>query len=552
MLPIIEKFIESLGTTDNEREIYNNFHEELNDFCNGHELDCDMVFDELEGTFILSEDSISYHFLGGEYHTASDSEESLIDVCGDRYYDSEENRDYYGIVFAEYEEEYTFESNCHYGWITNRLEGYFIYDNNDYVYHDGIYYRTENIANHRDVYHCSEHGWYYENCSECEDNNEEEENNLLFDYHSGHRSDLTDSKTVYKIGFEVEKEDKEMRNKETAFELFETTGWAKEHDGSLNGETGFELISPIFDLFSDKIVESFNKVTDYLDAKQSKSCGGHINYSIKGLQPQETFKTIEGYLPLLYSLYENRITNRYCLAKKSKELIFNTEDKYQSVAIKNNRIEFRIFSGVKSKKHLVWRLELIKIFALNPRKNPWEVLKDLCDKESHLHTHLLQVFSEKAIEKKIELFVKYTNEIEEICLNNILTSDFKYISGVKINLPNSTQAIEKGDFVTIDNDEFFEDFFGSSIEENYRNFENGHSGGGVIPYRNMVGFVHSIDNRQGITIIWANSIADDGWGINTTNRRETYNCFHGTYPTKFVTLVQKGEEVKIELEEVFS
>jgi len=84
-----------------------------------------------------------------------------------------------------------------------------------------------------DSHYCHSNGDYY---------SYEEPENDRHDYHSGPREDYSDG-AKFRFGVEVEKEDgRPMSN----YELYEVdgTGWARERDGSLDDEYGFELVKP--------------------------------------------------------------------------------------------------------------------------------------------------------------------------------------------------------------------------------------------------------------------------------------------------------------------
>ncbi len=445
-MEIIEKFIEenNLGEISHE-EIYNNHFDSFENFCSAEGID--LAYDSLNDEFIEKDNSICYLYMGNTLYTQKDNCDELI-IFNDEFY-HEDSLEHYGIIFSEFDECYTNKKDCEYGVIgMHGNEGWFL-DSNNYIEVDNIYYVNSDIAEENGLSYCGEHDEYYHidnSCDECD--NDSEHGEYLFEYHSDYRKSLTKDETHFRIGFEVEKEDKEIKELDGAYELFQQTGWAKEHDGSLDGESGFELVSPTFDLFDENIIDSFNKVTPYLNASFSSACGGHINYSIAELSPEQTFKTIEGYIPLLYAMYQNRLSNTYCLAKKA-ELMYNEGDKYQAIALKDNRIEFRIFPAVKSQKHLEWRLGLMKIFANHPRTNVHEVLRDLCSTGSDLHKHLLKIFSLEDLQNKINLFIKYTLEIEEINLKNMINEAFIYNENETPILPPPTHIFKIGDAVTI-------------------------------------------------------------------------------------------------------
>jgi hypothetical protein len=101
---------------------------------------------------------------------------------------------------------------------------------------------------------------------------------LMFGYHSGKRKNLSKSDAIYRIGFEVEKEDDTVRSWEEAMSLWSREAWAKESDGSL-GQGGFELVSPTFGLYPNNdslnqpIYTSLDRMEKYLNATFTSNCG---------------------------------------------------------------------------------------------------------------------------------------------------------------------------------------------------------------------------------------------------------------------------------------
>jgi hypothetical protein len=283
--------------------------------------------------------------------------------------------------------------------------------------HDGEYIdrdRSRYVESEDDCYH-QDDCYYWESDGEYHLESEpEEEEGKLYDYHNGPRRD--NSTTKIKVGFEVEKED-EMRSDFDVAKIFNDTEWTIERDGSLDEETGFELISPVFDLHETNFSEAFLPVAKYLNADQSHRCGGHINYSNELERPKDMAKSISGYFPLLYALYPKRVGAHYCKAKPKNETL-ESFDKFQAIAIKNDRIEFRIFSAVRSLTSLLWRTELIRIIDQNRTENEIEVLKSMCGEGSTLRDHLLKVFTEDAVNERVTRFVNYLKDIEGVTVTS--------------------------------------------------------------------------------------------------------------------------------------
>jgi hypothetical protein len=210
------------------------------------------------------------------------------------------------------------------------------------------------------------------------------------------------------MGFEVEKEDREVRNSCYHDDL--PNHWTKERDGSLSDSSGFELISPVynfFDVLHEQDIAASNLLTNHINAKHSKACGGHIHIGSKLYTTEQIFEGISSFLPVLYSLYETRLDVNYCKAKKKHEYL--NRDKYSAVYVRDTTVEFRIFPAVKSVDNLKWRIDLLRIMVRNFGKSERDVLTMLCDRKSLLHEHLLKVINADKMLQKVALFVKYSS-----------------------------------------------------------------------------------------------------------------------------------------------
>lgn len=279
-------------------------------------------------------------------------------------------------VWIDEDSEWMLTENAYYAWTSRRDREYFssdeyLYNFNDEYYtqdaledHDLILMDSGDVEHRDDVYYWESDGdYHYE---------PEEETNYTRDYHSGgYRSlEFKDRNTKYRIGFEIEKEDQVVKESIYIGEFEDLTGdlWRKERDGSLDDDSGYELISPTFDFSIDDIFNHINSnptLVSHINAEYSTSCGGHINLSKKGADGCEMFEEVKGYTPLLYALYYGRIDKNYSKGKSNKDLI-NENEKYQAIKIHSNRIEFRIISAVPSVDVLRWRCELIEAMLKYP------------------------------------------------------------------------------------------------------------------------------------------------------------------------------------------
>ena len=325
-------------------------------------------------------------------------------VCGDSFHsDEQEDCD---IVWCDWDELYAYQHECEYGYINRRTEGLFYRDDNDWICCDDVYYRNADVAAYNDIYYYDSVGEYRHIDDAPDDDNDDDE--YLASYHSGSRSWRVDSNTAWTMGFEVEKEDKDVMKSCYYHDL--PHNWTKEKDSSLSDSSGFELISPVYNLFDvlhEQDIEGSHMLKEHINAKHGSSCGGHIHIGSKLYNTEQLFNGISGFLPILYALYENRISVNYCKAKKKHEYL--TRDKYSAVYVRDTTVEFRIFPAVKSVDNLKWRIDLLRIMVRNFGRTERDILTMLCDRKSLLHEHMLKVINADKMLQKVALFVKYSS-----------------------------------------------------------------------------------------------------------------------------------------------
>lgn len=254
-------------------------------------------------------------------------------------------------------------------------------DNNIVIMHNG------NIAHIDDVFLHSDGEYYYE---EEADENE----NQIYSYDSGirekdyrHEDEENPSAKIFGFGIEIEK------NEFPPFDfnrkhLYEDTGAVIERDGSVSN--GFELKTPIYNLLSSKTDERIKPLKDFCDIKNVQNAGGHIGFSCEGMNDNELLDSVRGFLPLIYAMHKNRLTNTYCRAKRVSRLKAEKYEKMQSIRLRGNYIEFRIFSSVKTFDTLLFRLELFRIIAQNLHSPFGKVIGMCIDKKHPLHTLLAE------------------------------------------------------------------------------------------------------------------------------------------------------------------
>src|ERR1019366_1338697 len=246
---------------------------------------------------IIKEDTIednNYYYNEDKY--VKTREDDIIDIA-------EAN-------FCNYYDEYTSEdiSLCY----INRDERYYSQSaidkcnlaeyQGDYYDSDALQYNDLIEMDNGEIERC-ENVFYWESDNRYHYEEEEDNDEYVRDYHNGsHHKHTFTKKPKFFIGFEVEKEDSEVKESIYIddFEYETQYIWRKESDGSLNDESGFELVSPTFELNTKKIfelIESNTELVKHINAAYSLACGGHINISQAGLTGAELFDKIQGYTP---------------------------------------------------------------------------------------------------------------------------------------------------------------------------------------------------------------------------------------------------------------
>jgi hypothetical protein len=294
-------------------------------------------------------------------------------------------------------------------------------NNSELFYYNGEYYDscamdrydlvwlqdTDEIQHIDNAYYHDGDGWY-----SYPDDREE----YVRGYHNGSYKSLNfDGKSKYKIGYEIEKEDEDVRNSIDIDNFEEQTDnvWRKEKDGSLDDCCGYELISPTFELNIDKIFEHIEGnpiLVSHIDAGISSSCGGHIHLSQEGLNGNELFNKLKGYTPLFYALYYGRVSKTFSKGKSNRDLE-NENEKYQAIKIHHDRVEFRIISAVPSVKTLKWRTKLLMMILQHPTH---DIMKAYYNVDTKFTKLLKQTYSDNKLVELKERFIKFTKQFEDL------------------------------------------------------------------------------------------------------------------------------------------
>lgn len=226
----------------------------------------------------------------------------------------------------------------------------------------------------------------------------------LYGYHSLSTQWNCSPSVKYRFGFEAEKECSNGQQIASRYqgdsEELLPHRYRAERDGSL-GMSGFEIVSPVYDLTSDRYIEHLSTpVLSYLiHSDTSFRCGGHITISVTGKDQEWYSKKTAQIIPLLYALYPRRAKAR------GYARFFNVtdhNDRYNAVNLSNDKMEVRIFAGIKSLKQLKWRIDLLRVLFTTEEYEDlkWDtVYKDLLNIASPLGNQLHVMYGKKYGEK---------------------------------------------------------------------------------------------------------------------------------------------------------
>jgi len=369
-----------------------------------------------DGAYALNTDTVWSRPHGG--HILRD------EATQDRYghWFNEDYADDLDYVWSEYNDSWLC-TNWHdtvYGYTSRRNEEYFVSD--EYVYAGSQYFADSNIANEHGYYYDDHDGeWYHE-----DDERPSQVSRYNSGYHSGRgRGWKAGDKPKFTVGFEIEKEDNDAGCIPWQG-VYGRTGWIKESDGSLD-EDGYELVSPIFNLYTDDVdkeIDSDKELQRLIDAEYSDNCGGHINLGSSMYTPAQLFEGLSAFMPLMYSMYTGRLTRSYCQAKE-KYKYRSSSDKYASVFIKDQVVEFRIFPAVRSVKNLLWRRDFLRLMCDNINKSELDVLKMLVNQNSKMYKHMRKIYSQDELLEKTKQFIYYSERFNDKKLPPIDPKKFK-------------------------------------------------------------------------------------------------------------------------------
>ena len=235
------------------------------------------------------------------------------------------------------------------------------------------------------------------------------------------------------VGFEVEKEDLEARNRARRLDSNIGDGWVAESDSSLDGTTGVEFVSPVFDLFNTKnLFEQFDKFSWVMNAGYSRACGGHITISRRGMDADDLVDKLAPFAPLLFSLYEGRLATQWGgvqtkneMKNGSRKAIHNCKRHYRS----KNAVEIRIFSAVSTLESIKFRTKLVQWICAQIDKGELTTFTKVADamfNDKKLNKLLRQQYSAEKLARKQALAYVFGGCLEGQSASDFLNSTDNY------------------------------------------------------------------------------------------------------------------------------
>ena len=204
----------------------------------------------------------------------------------------------------------------------------------------------------------------------------------LWDYSAGPREKDLRNGAKFGFGVEIEKNALPSFNFDKE-EFYDLTGAVLERDGSVC--RGFELKTPIYDLFGADTEQRLYAFKPYCDITNNENAGGHIGFSVRGKNDEQVLNGVRGFLPLIYAMYPSRVRNSYCRGKNVNDLKQDRE-KMQAVNLRGSYIEFRIFPAVWNYDTLLFRFRLMQLIAKRYGRSFFAVITELVTEGTELNT----------------------------------------------------------------------------------------------------------------------------------------------------------------------
>lgn len=246
-------------------------------------------------------------------------------------------------------------------------------------------------------------------------------------YHGPDRSTslLRDSSVDWFMGIEVEKEDQEVRNRCAYADCDLGNGWIAERDGSLDGNTGVEVVSPVMNLLDTAgLFAEYERLDWVMNAGYSRRCGGHITISRKGMSTDELVAKLMPFVPMLFSLYEGRLANNYSGIQSKRDIEYGSR---RAIHRKNGgAVEIRIFSAVPSLDGIKFRTKLVQWIARAIDSGKFTTYADVAEamfNDKKLFKLLKTQYDNTKLRRKQALVYLFAGCLEDVSARNFLKQE---------------------------------------------------------------------------------------------------------------------------------
>lgn len=376
-------------------------------------------------TLTLVRNSIAEGYLPPDWHKEKENvvktetgyfalSTSCIVMNGDEFYHEDKDDSYFS--WDEMNDEYICSDDAVSAYCRRRRiyvthTGNCIRVNGEYYHEDFLHDNDIVYLHDTDEYGHLDDAYYHESTGRYYSEPEEDEDEDLWEYGNGEpeknfvQTDRTGEGAQFGFGMEIEKSEMPDFNFDK-WQVYNETGAVLERDGSV--DEGFELKTPVYNLFSPQTEIRLQPLKKFADIKGVENAGGHIGFSMEGKSDEELIDLCAGFIPLIFAMYKKRLSNSYCSGKKIDELKSSGE-KMQSIRMRGNYIEFRIFSSVKTFDTVIFRLNLFRVIASNLGKSFASVIGMAVNKNTDLHKLLTNDVYKDAT--KFERLIKDAIEI---------------------------------------------------------------------------------------------------------------------------------------------
>ena len=236
---------------------------------------------------------------------------------------------------------------------------------------------------------------------------------------------LRDSSVDWFMGIEVEKEDQEVRNRCAYANCDLGNGWIVERDGSLDSDTGLEVVSPVMNMFDTAgLFAEYERLDWVMNAGHSRRCGGHITISRKGMSTDELVAKLMPFVPMLFSLYEGRLANNYSGIQSKRDIEYGSRRAIHRKS--GGAVEIRIFSAVPSLDGIKFRTKLVQWIARAIDSGKFTTYADVAEamfNDKKLFKLLKTQYDNTKLRRKQALAYLFAGCLEDVSARTFLKQD---------------------------------------------------------------------------------------------------------------------------------